>query len=82
MTNDTELDTFVINALAEKFMDGSFFFYCIISETLHILVNNGANTENELLSDGLMFVVEHGIEKAKSAEEVATMKIQKLMHIL
>ena len=49
MTNDIELDTFVINALAEKFMDGSFFFYGIISETLHILLNNCANTENELL---------------------------------
>ena len=41
MTNDTELDTFVINALAEKFMDGPDFFYGIISETLHILVNSG-----------------------------------------
>ena len=82
MTNDIELDTFVINALAEKFMDGSFFFYGIISETLHILLNNGANIDNKLLNDGLMFVVEEGTEKAKSAEEVATFKIQKLMQML
>ena len=82
MTNDTELDTFVINALSEKFMDGSFFFYGIISETLHVLLNDGANTDNELLKDGLMFVVEEGTEKAKSAEEVATLKIQKLMQML
>ena len=82
MTNDTELDIFVINALAEKFMDGPGFFYGIISETLHNLVNNGENNENTLLSDGMMFLVEEGTEMAKSAEEVATFKIQKLMQML
>ena len=46
MTQESEIDAFVINALSEKFMDGQFFFYVVISETLHIKVNLGENFQN------------------------------------
>ena len=46
MTQESEIDTFVINSLSEKFMDGQFFLYVVISETLHVKVNIGENVEN------------------------------------
>ena len=72
----------MINALSEKFMDGPFFFYGIISESLHVTLNAVASVENELLSDGLAFVVEEGTEAARSSEEVGALKIQKLVKML
>ena len=42
----------------------------IISETLHIMVNQGNDVENQLLKNGLAFVVEVGTETALSLEEV------------
>ena len=50
----------VIDALSEKFMAGSGFFYLIIGETLHFKLNRGEKVENKLLQDGLSFVVEEG----------------------
>ena len=66
MTQENDISTFVINSFTEKFMDGWFFFYVIISESLHIMVNNSEIVENELLQQGLMFVVEEGTEMATS----------------
>ena len=51
-------------------MSGQFFFYGIISETLHIRLNAGEDSENVLLQNGLAFVVEEGTETASSLDEV------------
>ena len=42
----------------------------IISEALHIMVNQDDDVENQLLKNGLSFVVEVGTETALSLEEV------------
>ena len=70
MAKEFEISTFVIDALSEKFMAGSGFFYCVIGENLHISLNRGDNKENELLQNGLAFVIEEGTEEARSLEEV------------
>ena len=46
------------------------FVWGIISETLHILLNRGETLDSELLKTGLQFLVEEGVESAKSLEEV------------
>ena len=58
MAHDTEIYTFVAKALEDKIMDGSGFSYTVLSETLHIVMNRGENEINELIKNGLMFVVE------------------------
>ena len=63
-------------------MASSYFFYIIISETLHIDLNQGINNEFELLNNGLAFVVEAGIEDAASVEEISALKIQKLLNTI
>ena len=50
MTQDILINEIVIEALPEKFMTGQFFQYVFISETLHITLNSGIETSNELLS--------------------------------
>ena len=70
MASEPQINTFVIDALSEKFMAGSGFFYGVIGETLHISLNRGDNKENYLLQHGLAFVVEEGTSQAKSLEEV------------
>ena len=44
--------------------------YIIISEQLHILLNREEKVDNELLNNGLLFIVEEGVESATSLEEV------------
>ena len=65
----------MINALEEKFMAGSGFSYGILSETLHVLLNQAEPVNNELLRNGLAFVVEQGVESATSIPDVMALKI-------
>ena len=51
-------------------MTGSGYLYTMLSESLHILLNREEPVSNELLRNGLSFVVEEGTETAKSIEEV------------
>ena len=53
----------------------------IISEALHIVVNQGNDIENKLLNNGLSFVVEAGTETALTLEEIQ-LKILKLLKML
>ena len=50
-------------------MAGSGYAHIILSESLHILLNNEEKVDNELLHNGLLFIVEEGVENSKSLEE-------------
>ena len=56
-------------------MAGSGFSYGILSETLHVLLNQAEPVNNELLRNGLAFVVEQGVESATSIPDVMALKI-------
>ena len=62
MTQDGEVGQYIINALEEKFMSELGFLYVIISEDLHISLNSNEPVQNELLHNGLSFLVEQGVE--------------------
>ena len=51
-------------------MAGSGYAYAVVSENLHILLNKDEPVNNELLHNGMSFVVEDGAENASSLEEV------------
>ena len=51
-------------------MAGFGYTHIILSESLHILLNREEQVDNELLENGLLFIVEEGIENARSVEEI------------
>ena len=59
-----------MDALEEKFMAGSGYAYFLISEHMHIYLNRNEPVSNRLLHNGLNFIVEEGVEKARTFEEV------------
>ena len=63
-------------------MAGSSYSYLIIGERIHIQLNRDEEVDSELLQNGLMFVVEEGVEKASTFEEVQALKIKKLIKML
>ena len=60
-------------------MDVAGYAYIGLSEGLHLLINNEQHQDNELLRNGLLLVVQEGIETAKTIEEVEALKIRKLI---
>ena len=61
MTLDDDIDLTIIDALSDKYMAGSGYAYVIISENLHITLNQNESVDNTLLNTGLSFVVEQGV---------------------
>ena len=60
----------LVRVLSEKFIDGSGYYYALLGESAHLLINSNKTNDNILLNHGLQFYVENGTESAKSFYEV------------